>query len=251
MESWMDGAKPAVWWQHNPHPNSNRQSSGWHSYEKVNHRCGETGSVHPDLLPPKAAPPGPITLVMKGPTHLPICFHTLPMNLIRKSISKPACIKHWDQIRSQNYNPLKDDRHLSPHSTLLPPAIITTNYYLRAWWTWPQSFSRSWVIKNYTISKAYWPITLYNTLGKIILVTMSSTLVYIILRHNLLPPKCFSGLLGWTTMDSLWWPHVPRNRHRQWDRTRWPSSMIYILFTVMPCGHPHSWAWQWRGIHRQ
>jgi len=184
MESWMDGAKPAVWWQHNPHPNSNRQSSGWHSYEKVNHRCGETGSVHQIFFPPKP-PPLPNYLVMR-PHHLPICFHTLPMNLIRKSILKTRLHKALGPDKIPNIILWKMIDILVPILHWLLRAIITTNYYLRAWWTWPQSFSRSWVIKttpfprptDQSPSTTHWE----KHLGDHVQHTS-----HIILRHNLLP----------------------------------------------------------------
>ena len=153
-------------------------------------------------------------------------------------------------------------------------------------------------------------------LEKIILVTISSMLVYIMLWHNLLPPKCFGSLPGWTTTDShLYLIHNVKNAWRgkkvvtiilldiasafpnavtsrlilnmkqlgylntlinfyeamlkdhhmtlsfnslmsqeidiDNDKTRWPQLHDSISYLQScPCGHPCSWAWQWRGIHR-
>ena len=53
------------------------------------------------------------------------------------------------------------------------------------------------------VAKAYHPVALYNTTGKVVLAVMTNVLVYLTVQHNLLPAKCFRGLPGQTTSDSL------------------------------------------------
>jgi len=53
------------------------------------------------------------------------------------------------------------------------------------------------------IPEAYWPIALYNTMGKVISGVITDITIYLTVRHELLPSWHFGGLLGEITTDSL------------------------------------------------
>jgi len=56
---------------------------------------------------------------------------------------------------------------------------------------------------DYSLPKAYRPITLLDTMAKILSSCVADDLVYIAERHNLLPPTHFGGRPGRSTVDSL------------------------------------------------
>ena len=76
-------------------------------------------------------------------------------------------------------------------------------YYPKAWQTWTTIVLRKPGKADYTVAKAYRPVALYNTMGKTVSAVMTDMLVYLTVRHNLLLAKCFGGLPGRTTTDSL------------------------------------------------
>ena len=51
--------------------------------------------------------------------------------------------------------------------------------------------------------KAYHPIYLYNTMGKLIITVVTDIVVYLTACHSLLLPNCFGGLPGHMTADPL------------------------------------------------
>ena len=72
------------------------------------------------------------------------------------------------------------------HTCLL--AVLTTGYFPKRWHSWKTIVLWKPGKPDYTIAKAYHPITLYDTMGKIILGVMTDITAYLTIRHNLLPP---------------------------------------------------------------
>jgi hypothetical protein len=76
---------------------------------------------------------------------------------------------------------------------------------------------RSWVTvvlrkpgkPAYHVPKAYRPIALLNTIGKLLTAIVTEDLVYLTEKHHLLPANHFGGRPGRTTTDS---PHLIANR---------------------------------------
>ena len=82
-------------------------------------------------------------------------------------------------------------------------AILRLQYFPQWWREWTTVVIRKPGREDYTIPKAYQPIALYCTMGKIISGVMTDVMVHITVRHSLLPSKHFGGLPGKTTTDSL------------------------------------------------
>jgi Endonuclease-reverse transcriptase len=82
-------------------------------------------------------------------------------------------------------------------------AILNLKYFPQRWRTWKTIVLRKPGRPDYTIAKAYRPIALYDTMGKIISGVMTDVTVYLTIRHNLLPSRHFGGLPNRTTVDSL------------------------------------------------
>jgi hypothetical protein len=87
------------------------------------------------------------------------------------------------------------------HTCLI--AIINLRYFPKLWRTWKTIVLRKPGRPDYTAAKAYRPIALYDTMGKILSGVMTDITVYLTIRHNLLPARHFGGLPGRTTVDSL------------------------------------------------
>ena len=81
--------------------------------------------------------------------------------------------------------------------------IINIGNFPRAWRSWKTVVLCKIACPNYTIPKAYRPIALYNTMGKVISGVMTDITVFLTVCHNLLPSWHFSGLPGKMTSDSL------------------------------------------------
>jgi hypothetical protein len=56
---------------------------------------------------------------------------------------------------------------------------------------------------DYSVPKAYRPITLLDTMAKLLSSCIADNLTYIAEQHNLLPAMHFGGCPGWSTTDSL------------------------------------------------
>jgi hypothetical protein len=82
-------------------------------------------------------------------------------------------------------------------------SIIRLKYFPCSWREWTTVILHKPSCDNYTILKAYWPIALYCTMGKIISSVMTDITVYVTVKHAPLPLKLFGGLPGKTTPNSV------------------------------------------------
>ena len=92
---------------------------------------------------------------------------------------------------------------LVPHLGPYYRATFDLNYYPEDWKTSTTPVLRKPNKPDYTLPKAYRPITLLNTIAKILLSIISEDLVHLTETHNLLPPNSFGGRPGRSTVDSL------------------------------------------------
>jgi len=92
---------------------------------------------------------------------------------------------------------------LAPCLLVCLQATIRLHYFPKSWHTWTTIVLRKPGHLDYTLPKAYHPIALYNTMGKVISGVITDIAIYLTVWHGLLPPWHFGGLPGKTTLDSL------------------------------------------------
>lgn len=86
---------------------------------------------------------------------------------------------------------------------------------------------------RYDVPKAYRPIVLLNTLGKLLTAIIAEQLTFYTEKYVLLPPMHFRGKLGWTTTDAL---HVLTYRIKDaW----WKKQVVSVLFLDIKGAFPN------------
>ena len=85
-----------------------------------------------------------------------------------------------------------------------------------------------------TMAKAYHPIALYNTMGKVITAVVTDVLVFLTVRHSILLSKCFGGFPSRTTVDSLL--YLTHNIKNAWQRKK----VVTILFLDIASTFPNT-----------
>lgn len=78
---------------------------------------------------------------------------------------------------------------------------------------------------DYSVPKAYCPITLLNTLGKLLTAVVAEHLTYTLEKHQLLPDTHFGGRLGRSTMDLL---HLLEETIKNAWRTQKVASVLFL-----------------------
>ena len=78
---------------------------------------------------------------------------------------------------------------------------------------------------NYNAPKSYCPITLYNTMGKLLTAIMMEDMVHLAEKHHLLPANHFGGRPGRTTTDSL---HLVVNKIKGAWRCKKVAVMLFL-----------------------
>lgn len=92
---------------------------------------------------------------------------------------------------------------LVPYLTHLFNAAFTYRTFYEPWKQFTTVVLHKLGKPNYTIPKAYRPIALLNTLGKLLMAVVAERLTYILEHHQLLPNTHFGGRPGRSTTDSL------------------------------------------------
>ena len=214
-KGWIEEAKERDVWiasKYTKNPLSDRS----HACIPTLFKKGEDGQVTSELHTDaeKAAlftdlffPPCPHTLPGSpedsDPNPSPLKFTTPAPHQITRCINKTNPFKAPGEDGIPNLVLKKCKALLTPllHTCLL--AILNTGYFPKRWHSWKTIVLRKPGKPNYTIAKAYCPIALYDTMGKIISGVMTDIMVYLTVRHNLLPPRHFGGLPNRMTVDSL------------------------------------------------
>ena len=111
-------------------------------------------------------------------------------------------------------------------------ATLSLQYYPKAWWTWTTVVLRKPGKADYMVAKVYCPVALYNTMGKTVLAVMTDMLVYLTVWHNFLPAKCFRGLPGHTTTDSLL--YLINNIMNAWRQQQVATAKPLLSFWTLP-----------------
>jgi hypothetical protein len=92
---------------------------------------------------------------------------------------------------------------LVPHLGPYYRATFDLKYYPEAWKTSTTPVLRKPNKPDYSLPKAYRPITLIKTVAKVLSSIVSEDLVHLAETHNLLPANHFGGRPGRSTIDSL------------------------------------------------
>ena len=92
---------------------------------------------------------------------------------------------------------------LAPRLGYIFAAIMNRKYYYMQWKISTTVVLRKPGKPQYDMPKAYRPITLLNTMGKVLTVIIAESLTYYIEKHNLLPPTHFGGRPARTTNDTI------------------------------------------------
>lgn len=82
-------------------------------------------------------------------------------------------------------------------------AIMAKEIYYRPWKQFTTVVLRKPGKPRYDTPKAYWPIALLNTLGKLLTAVVAEQLTFYSEKHMLLPSTHFGGRPGRTTTDAL------------------------------------------------
>ena len=92
---------------------------------------------------------------------------------------------------------------LTPQLLRLFQAIFLLKTYYNPWRDFTTIVLRKPGKPDYAIPKAYRPIALLNTTGKLLTAVIADQLTYLLESNNLLPPTHFGGRPGCSTTDSL------------------------------------------------
>lgn len=92
---------------------------------------------------------------------------------------------------------------LIPYLTPLFHAVFSHHVYYQPWCCFTTVVLRKPGKPNYSVPKAFRPIALLNTTGKLLTAVVAEQLTYVLEHHHLLPNTHFGGQPGRSTMDSL------------------------------------------------
>jgi len=81
--------------------------------------------------------------------------------------------------------------------------FFTLGTYSDRWWVWDTIVLRKPGKPRYVVPKAYRPIALINTIGKLLSSMVAEDLVYMCERYKMLPSNHFGGRPGWCTTDAM------------------------------------------------
>ena len=113
-------------------------------------------------------------------------------------------------------------------------AILEKEVYYTLWKHFTTVVLRKPGKPRYDTPKAYRPIALLNTLGKLMTAVVAEQLTFYMERHALLPPNHFGGLPGRTTTDAL---HTLTYRIKDAWRKR---QVVLVLFLDIEGAFPNA-----------
>lgn len=130
-------------------------------------------------------------------------FHPPTREQILRNISNLKPFKAPGPDGIPNVMIQKTAHMMVDHLYFIFKAIFELETYVDAWKESNTIVLRKPGKPNYDIAKAYRPIALLNTLGKVLAACVAENLTFIAEKHNLLPPNTFGGRPGRTAPDLL------------------------------------------------
>lgn len=103
--------------------------------------------------------------------------------------------------------------------------VFSLKLYSKHWSSWYTVVLRKPGKPNYGIPKAYRPIALLNTIGKLLAAIVTEDIVFFTEKYSLLPANHFGGRPGRTTTDSM---HLVVNRIKNVWRQHRVTVMLFL-----------------------
>ena len=123
-------------------------------------------------------------------------------------------------------------RPLSPILTRVFNACLQLGYHPRHFRLQETAVIRKPQKPDYTLVKAYRPIALLNTIGKVMETVMASRLAFLAATKNLLPPRHLGGLTGKGTEQAL---HlIVEDIHEAWRKGKVVSMLLLDVEAAFP-----------------
>ena len=169
-----------------------------------------------------------------GPFPTPLPFDPPSLDQVRRCIHKLHPHKARGPDKIPNIVLRNAVELIAPLLHRCLQATLSLKYFPAAWRSWSTIVLQKPGRPDYTTAKAYCPIALYNTMGKVISAAITDVLVYLTVRHSLLPSKCFGGLPGRTTTDSLL--YLVHNVKNAWRRKK----VVTIIFLDIASAFPNA-----------
>ena len=94
-------------------------------------------------------------------------------------------------------------KRLIPYLLRIFQAMFDLGTYSDRWCSWDTIVLRKPGKPKYDMPKAYWPIALMNTIGKLLSTIVVEDMAFMCEKHQLLPDTHFGGLSGRSTSDAM------------------------------------------------
>ncbi|KAG9227364.1 hypothetical protein CCMSSC00406_0004097 [Pleurotus cornucopiae] len=121
---------------------------------------------------------------------------------------------------------------LAPILTRIYEAVFQLNYYPLAWKRWTTIVLKKPGKPRYGLAKAWRPIALLNTMGKVLTALVTEDMVEMCKKHDLLPNRHFGGRPGRTTSDAL---HTLTSKIKHtWRRGKVVSALFLDIEAAFP-----------------
>lgn len=121
---------------------------------------------------------------------------------------------------------------LAPILTRIYEAVFRLNHYPLAWKRWTTIVLKKPGKPRYDLAKAWRPIALLNTMGKVLTALATEDMVEMCEKHSLLPAHHFGGRPGRTTSDAL---HTLTTKiKRAWGKGKVVSALFLDIEAAFP-----------------
>ncbi|KAG9223182.1 hypothetical protein CCMSSC00406_0000129 [Pleurotus cornucopiae] len=121
---------------------------------------------------------------------------------------------------------------LAPILTKIYEAVLRLDHYPLAWKRWTTIVLKKPGKPRYDLAKAWRPIALLNTMGKVLTALVTEDMVEMCEKHNLLPSHHFGGRPGRTTSDAL---HTLTTKIKKaWSEGKVASALFLDIEAAFP-----------------
>lgn len=166
----------------------------------------ETNEEKSKLLARAFFPPKPTTASSYDQCSYPDCVpYNVQINLsqLRRQVQKLKAHKAPGPDGIPNVVLKESLELIELHLLHIFRAVFALRTYSSQWKSWTTIILRKPGKPNYGVPKAYRPIALLNTIGKLLAAIVTEDLVYITEKYQLLPPNHFGGRPGRTMTDPM------------------------------------------------